>query len=77
MAAYGAGGQGGQDRGGEASTTSTGLYKNVVGAGRQRPQVPADLHVGKGDVLLGYENEAIFAQQNGQPIDYVVPTRRS
>jgi sulfate transport system substrate-binding protein len=28
---------------------------------------------GKGDVLLAYENEAIFAQQNGQAIDYVVP----
>jgi len=28
---------------------------------------------GKGDVLLSYENEAIFAQQNGQDIDYVVP----
>jgi sulfate/thiosulfate-binding protein len=28
---------------------------------------------GKGDVLLAYENEAIFAQQKGQDIDYVVP----
>jgi sulfate/thiosulfate transport system substrate-binding protein len=28
---------------------------------------------GKGDVLLAYENEAIFAQQQGQPIEYVVP----
>ena len=28
---------------------------------------------GKGDVLLAYENEAIFAQQKDQPIDYVVP----
>jgi ABC-type sulfate transport system substrate-binding protein len=28
---------------------------------------------GKGDVLLAYENEAIFAQNAGQPIDYVVP----
>lgn len=28
---------------------------------------------GKGDVLLAYENEAIFAQQKGQKIDYVVP----
>jgi sulfate/thiosulfate-binding protein len=29
---------------------------------------------GKGDVLLGYENEAIFAQAKGQAIDYVVPS---
>jgi sulfate transport system substrate-binding protein len=28
---------------------------------------------GKGDVMLAYENEAIFAQQKNQPIDYVVP----
>ena len=28
---------------------------------------------GKGDVLLAYENEAIFAQQQGEAIDYVVP----
>jgi len=28
---------------------------------------------GKGDVLLAYENEAIFAQQKGQAVDYVTP----
>ena len=28
---------------------------------------------GKGDVLLSYENEAIFAQKNKQPVDYVIP----
>ncbi|MBO0868345.1 MAG: sulfate ABC transporter substrate-binding protein [Micromonosporaceae bacterium] len=28
---------------------------------------------GKGDVLISYENEAIAAQQNGQPVDYVIP----
>jgi len=28
---------------------------------------------GKGDVLLGYENEAILAQQEGQDLDYIVP----
>ena len=28
---------------------------------------------GKGDVLLGYENEAILAQQKGEDIDYVIP----
>jgi sulfate/thiosulfate transport system substrate-binding protein len=28
---------------------------------------------GKGDVMLAYENEAIFAKNAGQPIDYVVP----
>jgi sulfate/thiosulfate transport system substrate-binding protein len=28
---------------------------------------------GKGDAFLSYENEAIFAQKNGQPIDYTIP----
>ena len=28
---------------------------------------------GQGDVMIGYENEAIFAQQMGQPIDFVIP----
>ncbi|MEV0234564.1 sulfate ABC transporter substrate-binding protein [Nonomuraea sp. NPDC050786] len=28
---------------------------------------------GKGDAILAYENEAIFAQQNNQPLDYTVP----
>jgi sulfate/thiosulfate-binding protein len=28
---------------------------------------------GKGDVLLGYENEAILARQQGEELDYVVP----
>jgi sulfate transport system substrate-binding protein len=28
---------------------------------------------GKGDAMLAYENEAIFAEQKGQPLDYVVP----
>ncbi len=28
---------------------------------------------GQGDVLIAYENEAVFAQQMGQPVEYVVP----
>jgi sulfate transport system substrate-binding protein len=31
------------------------------------------LQGGQGDVLIGYENEAIFAQQQGQALEYVVP----
>ena len=30
---------------------------------------------GKGDVLLDYENDAIFAQQNGEAVDYVIPSQ--
>jgi sulfate transport system substrate-binding protein len=28
---------------------------------------------GKGDAIIAYENEMIFAQQNGQAVDYTVP----
>ncbi len=28
---------------------------------------------GKGDAILSYENEAIFAQQHGQALDYTIP----
>jgi sulfate transport system substrate-binding protein len=28
---------------------------------------------GKGDAVITYENEAIFAQQKGQPVDYTIP----
>lgn len=31
------------------------------------------LTAGQGDVLIAYENEAIFAQQQGQPLEYVIP----
>jgi sulfate transport system substrate-binding protein len=31
------------------------------------------LTAGQGDVLIAYENEAIFAQQQGQPLQYIVP----
>lgn len=49
------------------------LFKNVVvqdGSARQALQTFTS---GKGDVMIAYENEAIFAQQKSQPIDYVVP----
>ena len=42
-------------------------------AGRQARKSLQTFTSGKGDVLLAYENEAIFAQQKGQDIDYVVP----
>jgi sulfate/thiosulfate-binding protein len=28
---------------------------------------------GRGDVFLAYENEALFAQKNGQPVQFVIP----
>ena len=49
------------------------LFKNVP---VQDDSARASLQTftgGKGDALLSYENDAIFAQQNGQAIDYTVP----
>ena len=56
-----------------ASPTSTRLFKNVPVQDDSARKSLQTFTSGKGDVLLAYENEAIFAQQNGQDIDYVVP----
>ena len=49
------------------------LFKNVPVQDDSARKSLATFTSGKGDVMLAYENEAIFAQQNGQDIDYVVP----
>ena len=49
------------------------LFKNVPVQDDNARKSLQTFTSGKGDVLLAYENEAIFAQQNGQDIDYVVP----
>lgn len=50
-----------------------GLFKNVPVQDDSARKSLQTFTSGKGDVLLAYENEAIFAQQNGQAIDYIVP----
>ena len=42
-------------------------------AAGQRPRRARRLHQGQGDVLLGYENEAIKADNEGEDVEYVVP----
>jgi sulfate transport system substrate-binding protein len=49
------------------------LYKNVSVQDKSAREALQTFTQGKGDVLLGYENEAVFAQQKGIPVDYVVP----
>ena len=49
------------------------LFENVPVQDDSARKSLATFTSGKGDVLLAYENEAIFAQQKGQDIDYVVP----
>jgi len=48
------------------------LEKTVVQPGSARDALAAFTQ-GEGDVLLGYENEAIKAQEEGEEIDYVIP----
>jgi sulfate/thiosulfate transport system substrate-binding protein len=48
------------------------LEKTVVQPGSGRDALAAFTQ-GEGDVLLGYENEAIKAQDEGEDVDYVIP----
>jgi sulfate/thiosulfate transport system substrate-binding protein len=57
----------------EAEAYLNKLFKNVPVQDDSARKALQTFTGGKGDVMLAYENEAIFAQQNGQPIDYVVP----
>src|SRR3712207_6049414 len=49
------------------------LFKNVPVLDKSARESLQTFASGKGDVLLGYENEAILAQQKGEELDYVVP----
>ena len=49
------------------------LFENVPVLDKSAREALQTFSSGKGDVLLGYENEAILAQQKGEDIDYVIP----
>ena len=49
------------------------LFENVPVLDKSAREALQTFSSGKGDVLLGYENEAILAQQQGEEIDYVIP----
>jgi sulfate/thiosulfate transport system substrate-binding protein len=49
------------------------LYDHVVSQDKSAREALQTVMAGRGDVLLAYENEAIFAQKKNQPIDYVIP----
>jgi sulfate/thiosulfate transport system substrate-binding protein len=72
MAAYGSQSQHGKSQA-ESLAFLTKLFKNVSVQDDSARAALQTFTGGKGDVMIGYENEAIFAQQNGQDIDYVVP----
>ena len=49
------------------------LFENVSVLDKSARESLQTFSSGKGDVLLGYENEAILAQQQGEELDYIVP----
>jgi sulfate/thiosulfate transport system substrate-binding protein len=49
------------------------LYANVSVQDKSAREALATFLSGKGDVLLAYENESIFAKNKGEKLDYVVP----
>jgi len=73
MAAYGQAvkAPGGSEQAGKDYLAA--LFKNVPVQDDSARKSLQTFTSGKGDVLIAYENEAIFAQQKGQAIDYVIP----
>jgi sulfate transport system substrate-binding protein len=57
----------------DATTYLKGLFKNVPVQDASGAKALADFVSGAGDVLISYENEAIYAQAKGQAVDYVIP----
>jgi sulfate/thiosulfate-binding protein len=49
------------------------LYEHVVSQDKSAREALQTFLAGRGDVLLSYENEAIFAQKHGQAVDFVMP----
>jgi sulfate/thiosulfate-binding protein len=72
MAAYGAQLEKGKSPE-EAQRYLAELFKNVPVLDKSARESLQTFSSGKGDVLLGYENEAILAQQKGEELDYIVP----
>ncbi|MCC6832520.1 MAG: sulfate ABC transporter substrate-binding protein [Thermoleophilia bacterium] len=72
MAAYGAQLQLGKTPA-QAEEYLAKLYANVSVQDKSARESLQTFLAGKGDVLLGYENEAILAKAKGEEIDFVVP----
>jgi sulfate/thiosulfate-binding protein len=72
MAGYGAQLEQGKSKA-QARDYLSKLFANVAVQDKSARESLTTFAAGKGDVLLAYENEAIFAKRQGQPFDYVVP----
>ena len=49
------------------------MWKHVVAQPASAREGLQTFLAGRGDVFLAYENEALFAQQKGQPVQFVIP----
>jgi sulfate/thiosulfate transport system substrate-binding protein len=72
MAAYGAQLKEGKTPA-QAQAYLTQLFHKVVSQDSSARNSLQTFLAGRGDALLGYENEAITAQKKGEPIEYVIP----
>jgi len=72
LAAYGAKSQAGKDGAGGVAYLND-LFGHVPVQDDSARKSLQTFTSGKGDAILAYENEAIFAQQHNQPLDYVTP----
>jgi sulfate/thiosulfate transport system substrate-binding protein len=72
MAAYGAQLESGKSPQ-EAQEYVAKLFEHVPVLDKSARESLQTFSSGKGDVLLGYENEAILAKQQGEDLDYIVP----
>jgi sulfate/thiosulfate transport system substrate-binding protein len=72
MGAYGAMRKKGRTHA-QAVTFLRRLYDHVVSQDKSAREALQTFLAGRGDVLLAYENEAIFANKKGQELPYVIP----
>jgi sulfate transport system substrate-binding protein len=72
LAAYGAESAKGRDRAGGVRYLGT-LFAHVPVQDDSARKSLQTFVGGKGDAILAYENEAIFARQKGQKVDYTIP----
>jgi sulfate transport system substrate-binding protein len=49
------------------------LWKHIVAQPTSAREALQAFMTGRGDVLLAYENEAVFAQKKNQPVQFVIP----
>jgi sulfate transport system substrate-binding protein len=57
----------------QAQTYLAQMWKHVVAQPASAREGLQTFLAGKGDVFLAYENEALFAQQKGQRVQFVIP----